>query len=203
MASGTDGEILTYDASGNPTSVSVGTDGQVLTSTGAGSPPAFEAAAGGGATEADTWVLTASYTGNAQPLSANLARDTSDGFGLLGTGMSVSSGIWSFPSTGYWQVSAYFMYKVSATQSRYLNAVMEFTPNNGTSWDSTSQGKTHMANIPSTTYANHTFTKILDITDISNQKIKFMDYKFVSTIETFSQSPENATCFTFIRLGDT
>jgi hypothetical protein len=48
MASGTDGEILTYDASGNPTSVSVGTDGQVLTSTGAGSPPAFEAAAAGG-----------------------------------------------------------------------------------------------------------------------------------------------------------
>jgi hypothetical protein len=48
MASGTDGEILTYDASGNPTSVSVGTDGQVLTSTGVGSPPAFEAAAAGG-----------------------------------------------------------------------------------------------------------------------------------------------------------
>ena len=48
MASGTDGEILTYDASGNPVAVSVGTDGQVLTSTGAGSPPAFEAAAAGG-----------------------------------------------------------------------------------------------------------------------------------------------------------
>jgi hypothetical protein len=48
MASGTDGEILTYDASGNPTSVSVGTDGQVLTSTGVGSPPAFETAAAGG-----------------------------------------------------------------------------------------------------------------------------------------------------------
>jgi hypothetical protein len=47
MASGTDGEILTYDASGNPVAVSVGTDGQVLTSTGAGSPPAFEAAGGG------------------------------------------------------------------------------------------------------------------------------------------------------------
>jgi hypothetical protein len=49
MASGTDGEILTYDASGNPTSVSVGTDGQVLTSTGVGSSPAFEDAGGGGA----------------------------------------------------------------------------------------------------------------------------------------------------------
>ena len=50
MASGTDGQIITFDASGNPTAVGPGTDGQVLTSTGAGSPPAFEDAAGGGAT---------------------------------------------------------------------------------------------------------------------------------------------------------
>ena len=42
MASGTDGVIITYDASGNPVHVGPGTDGQVLTSTGAGSPPAFE-----------------------------------------------------------------------------------------------------------------------------------------------------------------
>ena len=43
MASGTDGQIITYDASGDPVAVGPGTDGQVLTSTGAGSPPAFEA----------------------------------------------------------------------------------------------------------------------------------------------------------------
>ena len=48
MAGGTDGQILTYDASGDPVAVGPGTDGQVLTSTGAGSPPAFEDAAGGG-----------------------------------------------------------------------------------------------------------------------------------------------------------
>ena len=48
MASGTDGVIITYDASGNPVHVGPGSDGQVLTSTGAGSPPAFEALPGGG-----------------------------------------------------------------------------------------------------------------------------------------------------------
>ena len=48
MAAGTDGQIITYDASGNPTAVGPGSDGQVLTSTGAGSPPAFEAIPGGG-----------------------------------------------------------------------------------------------------------------------------------------------------------
>ena len=43
QAAGTDGQVITYDASGNPVAVGPGTDGQVLTSTGAGSPPAFEA----------------------------------------------------------------------------------------------------------------------------------------------------------------
>lgn len=57
MAGGTDGQIITYDASGNPTAVGPGTDGQVLTSTGAGSPPAFENAGGGGA-----WTLISTGT---------------------------------------------------------------------------------------------------------------------------------------------
>ena len=43
MAGGTDGQIITYDASGDPVAVGPGNDGEVLTSTGAGSPPAFEA----------------------------------------------------------------------------------------------------------------------------------------------------------------
>ena len=44
LAGGTDGNIISYDASGNPVAIATGNDGQVLTSTGAGSPPAFEAA---------------------------------------------------------------------------------------------------------------------------------------------------------------
>ena len=47
MAHGTDGQIITYDASGAPTAVGPGSDGQVLTSTGPGSPPAFEAVPSG------------------------------------------------------------------------------------------------------------------------------------------------------------
>jgi len=42
MKAGTDGNIISYDASGDPVAIATGTDGQVLTSTGAGSPPAFE-----------------------------------------------------------------------------------------------------------------------------------------------------------------
>ena len=47
MASGTDGELITYDASGAPATVGVGTSGQVLTSNGAGSAPTMQDAGGG------------------------------------------------------------------------------------------------------------------------------------------------------------
>ena len=47
MASGTDGNIISYDTSGNPVAVATGTDGQVLTSSGAGAVCAFEDASGG------------------------------------------------------------------------------------------------------------------------------------------------------------
>ena len=45
-ASGTDGNLITYDASGNPAAVATGNDGQVLTSAGAGQPPVFETSSG-------------------------------------------------------------------------------------------------------------------------------------------------------------
>ena len=45
LASGTDGNLITYDASGNPVAVATGDDGQILTSAGAGQPCAFETAA--------------------------------------------------------------------------------------------------------------------------------------------------------------
>jgi len=48
LAGGTDGNIISYDTSGNPVAVATGNDGQVLTSSGAGAVCAFEDAAGGG-----------------------------------------------------------------------------------------------------------------------------------------------------------
>ena len=69
MAHGTDGQILTYDASGAPVALGPGTDGQLLTSTGAGSPPAFENAAAAGkilqvvsSTKTDVWDSSADQT---------------------------------------------------------------------------------------------------------------------------------------------
>jgi hypothetical protein len=47
LAPGTDGNIISYDASGNPVAIATGSSGQVLTSGGAGAAPSFAAASGG------------------------------------------------------------------------------------------------------------------------------------------------------------
>jgi len=65
MAGGTDGNLITYDASGDPAYVTTGTSGQILTSGGTGVAPTFQTAAGGGkvlqvvsTTKTDTFTTT-------------------------------------------------------------------------------------------------------------------------------------------------
>ena len=85
MAAGTDGQIITYDASGNPAAVGPGTDGQVLTSTGAGSPPAFEAVSAGftaGAVTATTSGSNIDFT--SIPSSATIIHLILDNVGTNG-----------------------------------------------------------------------------------------------------------------------
>jgi len=62
LANGTDGELITWDTAGAPTTVPVGTATHVLTSNGSGAVPTFQAAAGGGATE--TIIATADQAVN-------------------------------------------------------------------------------------------------------------------------------------------
>jgi hypothetical protein len=47
IAAGTDGELITWNASGDPAAVAVGTATHVLTSNGTGAAPTFQAAGGG------------------------------------------------------------------------------------------------------------------------------------------------------------
>lgn len=67
LAPGTDGNIISYDASGNPVAIATGNDGQVLTSAGAGAPPVFEALPAAGITlgtaVASTSGATIDFTG--------------------------------------------------------------------------------------------------------------------------------------------
>lgn len=61
MAGGTAGNLITYDASGDPMAVATGTSGQVLTSNGTGAAPTFQDIAAGGPT-LGTAVATTSGT---------------------------------------------------------------------------------------------------------------------------------------------
>jgi hypothetical protein len=63
MFGGVDGNIISYDASGDPVAVVTGSSGQVLTSAGAGAPPTFAAAAGGAEVFIGTTNFAASVTG--------------------------------------------------------------------------------------------------------------------------------------------
>lgn len=47
MAGGTDGNLITYDANGDPAYVATGSAGEVLTSAGTGAPPTFQAVSSG------------------------------------------------------------------------------------------------------------------------------------------------------------
>lgn len=60
LATGTDGELITWDSSGNPTTVAVGTSGQILTSNGAGAAPTFQS--GGGLVHISTVTASNSST---------------------------------------------------------------------------------------------------------------------------------------------
>ena len=77
MAAGTDGNIISYDASGNPVAIATGSDGQVLTSAGAGQPPAFEAAAGGGKIlQVQSMTYTSLVNNNTDTFAATGLTDT-------------------------------------------------------------------------------------------------------------------------------
>ena len=104
MAAGTDGELITWDAAGDPAVVAVGTAGEVLTSNGAGAAPTFQAvesllgiAAGGVGSVAlarcrDTSVAFGSTTAASNLNPAGYSEDDLDNLGIEISGSL--SGTW-------------------------------------------------------------------------------------------------------------
>jgi hypothetical protein len=72
LKAGTDGELITWDASGNPVAVGAGSSGEFLKSQGAGSVPVFAAAGGGLVTQ----VQSATITGTLSTTSTTLTDMT-------------------------------------------------------------------------------------------------------------------------------
>jgi hypothetical protein len=153
-----------------------------------------------GLTMADQFRLTADYTFSSPgALTANLERVDGTNQGTLGTGMSESSGVFTFPSTGIYLVRfSAQQYKNGDRRDIQIN--IETTSNNS-SYANIAECITHITQSASnTTYIQGMTETILDITDTSNQKVRFAVFTDATTA---GSSTKNKTFMTFIRLGDT
>ena len=199
MASGTDGNIISYDASGNPVAIATGSDGQVLTSAGAGAQPAFETLPVGGITELDMWRLTTYYTGLQNPINANWERADTSGFSYKGSGLTQSSGVFSFPSTGYWKIDFNWQGN-SQTDTRAVGAGIAATENNS-SYSDLGYSYTFLQRTQSdATYISVNTNAIFKVDNITTHKIRF--FGGASNINAAPDSNAQAVGFTCFKLTD-
>ena len=199
MASGTDGNIISYDASGNPVAVATGSDGQVLTSAGAGAQPAFETLPVGGITMADQWRPNASTSGNSIIYTSNWERIDTDSPGYIGSAMTQSSGIFTFPSTGKYWIQFRATQKNSGS-SLYIGANIEVTENNSSfSNASISYSSVHDSNA----YQTNVCSLLFNCSNTSTHKVRFGQAGNQSgTVTLVGGTGSNESEVTFIRLGD-
>lgn len=158
-------------------------------------------------THADCWRVTADFTDNQTPVSANLERaidaNGNDGYGTISDPMTVSSGIWTFPVTGIWKVDFNAWYS-NANPSATTNSVIRMTIDNGSNWNIVAQSVDSIGDDGSETVYSATYcTCILDINDLSNRKVRFDISHEATTVTCHGHADKNETCMFFTRLGAT
>jgi len=158
---------------------------------------------GGGITAASQWRLTTDFTGTAQPIDANWEEvDAPVGFGILGSSMTESSGIFTFPSTGYWYIQ-FLICVYDNTGSNVDNAIeasMYTTTDDGT-YAKTATAFTNVGTVNDKNSCRSDW--IMDITNTSNDKVKFYANSVDSETTVLGNTGLNETSLTFVRLGDT
>ena len=157
----------------------------------------------GGLTEVDLFRMTSTFSGSSTPITSNLSRANGNrGFDKKGTGVTNSSGIFSFPSTGHWRVTFNAAWYYSSASSNCA-AEIQYTPDDGSNWSYAARGQTHIEDWDSyNVYAQTHVEHYIDVTDISNQKVRF--YIAVhNSPNCEGNSNENRTYMTFQKLADT
>ena len=189
--------IQTITGSGTLT---LGTSGETV-SVGSG----VTLSGGFGVTEADQWRLNADFTmstnGSNVLVNSNWERVDTDGFGQLGTGMTESSGVFSFPSTGiYYIQSIADILNNSGANSVNLAGLRIFTTTDNSTYDLAAGGYQ-----PATDghYITLTTSFVFDVTDTSTHKVGFYYRVNVNNPTLRGNSGVNESHVTFIRLGDT
>jgi len=160
----------------------------------------------GGITEFDMFRLSAEFQGNALPISSNLERCNTNSFEKIGTGMTESSGIFTFPSTGkYYVIFNTLARNAQSSGERHHQAQIMTTLNNST-YSEAGQASSNIGYYSSSVNnLQSSITSIFfDVTDTSTHKVRFDVYaNGNSNTYTVGHPSINNTTMTFIRIGDT
>ena len=171
------------------------TNGQSLTATTAG---AASWTTVGGLSNASIWRLVADFTGDASPITNWEEADT-DGAARVGAAMGHSSGIFTFPNTGIWEII--FVYQCrGSTSSLYQYCYIKTTTDNSSYNTATRVSQsTDGANADSNTVSHFIF----DVTDTTTHKVRFdIDVNNAGTT-TQGDTDHNVTHVIFKQLGTT
>ena len=157
----------------------------------------------GGITVADQWRLTTDFTGVANPIASNLEQNDSSGNGVpLGSSMTQSSGVFTFPSTGIYMIIATLQARGNngsgASSESEFRCTIKVTTNNSSYTEVAFNG----TGVEDHDYGSSTAHYIFDVTDTAQCKCSFRVFNGNSSM-THGDSGKNETHFTFIRLGDT
>ena len=159
---------------------------------------------GGGVTEADQWRVTSNFTGDANPVASNWERNDLN-FDKIGTGMTESSGIFTFPSTGIWEIKYEGVSQIGGNaQNRWNDWKIEATTNDSSySLIGATGNSGALSNTANSQYSSAQSSVIFDVTNVSTHKVRF-----TIDVDNGSTSQMGASTYqyhgaTFIRLGDT
>jgi len=154
----------------------------------------------GGITHADQWRTTSDFQGDVEPIT-NLERVDTYAFGGIGTAMSESSGIFTFPVTGVWLITATgFFY--SNVDSRFNDIAIQTSA--GGAYNIASYASQFIAGVESSnSLSSATCQFMMDCIDTSSHKCRFSTNVSNNNVYTSGDSASNKTHFTFVRLGDT
>ena len=185
-----------------------GSSGQVLTSQGSGSAVQW---ATPGLAYAQQWHLTSigncsANTDNVLPTDAGTWEKRSQATnhaGTVGSDMSYSSGVFTFPVTGIWRIDFYGYWGIGAGDSDHnLRSRIQTTINNS-SYSTVQEQVQSIKSDATYTYQGWFQTFIFDVTSTSNCKVRFVLNPSGSNCYYKANTNPPMTGSLFMRLGDT
>jgi len=158
---------------------------------------------GGGITGADEWRVTAHFSGDAAPITSNWERNDVHS-SYIGTGMTESNGLFTFPETGLWLIQAMGAFSNNTTHSHYCGLYIRTTINNGGAFSGIASSTQGIYRGDSNNYyANAFCSALFDVTNVTNCKASLqVDHQQNDTIN-YGSTNSQLTGMSFIRLGDT